>query len=221
MDTLLALFNINTTFFTLLGYPMSYLEFFGTLFTIACVYWATKGKVISWPVGIVGSLLYAVLFFQIQLYSDLLEQVYFIISSFAGWYTWVILKKQQGDVTGGITKNTKKENIAYVGGIVVCTILLSYITMHLHLWLPHYFTIPVSLPILDAFTTVMSFAAQWLLVRKKIENWYLWILVDVIDIGLYWFKGVKFISLEYVLFLVLATLGLVQWMKIMKKEKQA
>jgi len=91
--------------------------------------------------------------------------------------------------------------------------------MNLTVWLPAYFTEPVSLPVLDALTTVMSFIAQWLLMKKKVESWALWILVDIIGIGLYWYKGVRFISLEYVLFLMMATAGLFNWIKNYKLHK--
>ena len=221
MNTILHLFDINTTLFTFIGYPMSYIEFFGTIFTIWCVWLTAKAKVLSWPVGIVGTVLYVALFYQIQLYSDLFEQVYFLISGFIGWWVW--LHPKQGQKNDGaqlkVGRNTVKENVLYVIGIAIGTVILTYITSNLHLWLPAYFTEPAALPFLDAFTTVMSFVAQWLLVRKKFESWVLWILVDAIAIGLYWFKGVRFISFEYVLFLFIAIGGLINWVKIHQKEQ--
>lgn len=221
MNTILHLFDINTTLFTFIGYPMSYIEFFGTIFTIWCVWLTAKAKVLSWPVGIVGTVLYLALFYQIQLYSDLFEQVYFLISGFIGWWVWLHPKQgQKNDVAQlKVGRNTVKENVLYVIGIAIGTVVLTYITSNLHLWLPAYFTEPAALPFLDAFTTVMSFVAQWLLVRKKFESWVLWILVDAIAIGLYWFKGVRFISLEYVLFLFIAIGGLINWVKIHQKEQ--
>jgi nicotinamide mononucleotide transporter len=78
--------SISTVFFTVLGYPMSYIEFFGTVFNIWCVYLTAKGKVLSWPIGMAGIVLYFFLFYQIRLYSDLLEQVYFFVMSIYGWW---------------------------------------------------------------------------------------------------------------------------------------
>lgn len=80
IDTLLYFLDINTTFFTVMGYPMSYIEFFGTIFNIICVYLVARNNIWNWPIGILGVILYIFLFYQIQLYSDLLEQVYFLIT---------------------------------------------------------------------------------------------------------------------------------------------
>ena len=221
-NAIFNLFNINTTFFTVFNYPMSYIEFFGTIFTIWCVWLTTKAKILSWPVGLVGSILYLSLFYQIQLYSDLFEQVYFIITGILGWITWLYLKRDinQVDKTVIVGPNSAKQNILFLLLIIFGTVILSFITMHLSVWLPKYFPQPVSFPVLDAFTTIMSFVAQWLLIRKKIESWILWIIVDFIAIGLYWYKGVKFVSLEYLLFFFIAILGLKNWIKIYRNHKQ-
>lgn len=222
MNFLTSLFDINTTLFTVFNYPMSYIEFFRTAFTIWCVWLTSRAKILSWPIGLIGSALYLFLFYQIQLYSDFFEQVYFIITGALGWYMWVSNKKEidKTDDVVIVSTNSIKQNTIYLFIVIVGTVIMSYITMHLSTWLPKYFPEPVSLPVLDALTTVMSFVAQWLLMRKKVESWILWIIVDIIGIGLYWVKGVKFISLEYVLFLIIATFGLIIWIKNYKSYKK-
>ena len=209
-------FDINNIFFTVLGYQMSYLEFFGTIFTILSVWLTVKAKVLSWPIGIIGVILYVFLFYQIQLYSDLFEQVYFLITGLIGWWIWLHPKTAQEenkDKELKISRNSPKENLIW--GIVVAggTALFMYITINLNVWFPNYFPEPASFPFLDAFTTAMSLSAQWLLAKKKIESWILWIAVDCIAVWLYYSKGVKFVSLEYGLFLILATKGLMDWLK--------
>lgn len=216
MEYITSLFSINTVFFTLWDYPMSYLEFFGTIFTIWCVWLTVKAKILSWPIGIIGTLLYIFLFYQIHLYSDLFEQFYFLITSFWGWWLWLNPKtKAEEDKNQElkIGRNSIRENIWWAGIIVLCTSLFIYVTVNLNIWFPEYFPEPASFPFLDAFTTAMSFSAQWLLAKKKVESWVLWIIVDIIGIWLYYAKGVKFISLEYALFLVLASKGLFDWLK--------
>jgi len=89
---------------------------------------------------------------------------------------------------------------------VVFTFVFAYVINNLSIRFPNQFPEPASYPYLDSFTTVMSFVATILMARKKVTCWYLRILVDIIGIGLYYVKGVKFISLEYVIFLVLAVL---------------
>lgn len=212
--------SISTVFFTVLGYPMSYIEFFGTLFNIWCVYLTAKGKVLSWPVGMVGIVLYFFLFYQIRLYSDLLEQVYFFVMSIYGWWLWTHPKTAEGSVPGelAVSANTSR-NLAWYGVVTaVLSVVLGFIMARIHLLLPTLFPDPASYPYLDALTTVMSFMATVLMAKKKVACWYLWILVDVIGIWLYYAKGVKFVALEYVLFLVLAIQGYRSWKKQLQNQ---
>lgn len=214
------LLDINSVFFTVFQYPMSYIEFVGTVFTIACVVLTARAKVISWPVGIIGSVLYIFLFYQIQLYSDLFEQIYFLITGFMGWWAWTQAKKYTTqDKEFKIQKNSFQQNVICVAIILVGTLVLAYTMQNLHVWFPVVFPKPASFPLLDSFTTVMSFAAQWLLVRRKIENWILWIIIDIIGVWLYWVKGVKFLSIEYVLFFFIASYGFIQWIKKFKNQE--
>jgi nicotinamide mononucleotide transporter len=219
---MLYILDIDTTMFTVWNYPMSYIEFIGTIFTIWCVWLTARAKVLSWPVGIIGTVLYAFLFYQIQLYSDLIEQVYFLATGFIGWWAWTHPKSAQEANSQRelkIQTNTYKQNIFYGVLLLLGTALLTYVIKNLNVWAPQYFTEPASFPLLDSFTTVMSFLAQWLLIRKRIESWVLWIIVDAIAIGLYWVKGVRFVSLEYVLFFFIASFGLVRWIKEFKKSE--
>ena len=88
-------FNINTIIFTIFDYPMSYLEFFGTILNLLSVYLVAKNKIWTWPIGNIAVILFAVLFFQIQLYSDFMEQIYFFITGFYGWWGWLSFKKKK------------------------------------------------------------------------------------------------------------------------------
>ncbi len=215
--------DINTVFFTALEYPMSYIEFFGTLFTIWCVWLTARAKILSWPIGIIGTLLYMFLFYQIGLYSDLFEQIYFLITGFVGWWLWLRPKNKENTDSQNQLKigtNTLKTNLIYLVIVGLGTLFFTYLATNLDNWFPKYFQEPASFPFLDAFTTSMSFVAQWLLARKKVESWILWIIVDIIGIWLYWAKGVKFISMEYVLFLIIATKGLIDWNKEFKSYKR-
>jgi nicotinamide mononucleotide transporter len=206
-----------------MGYPMSYLEFFGTIFNLWCVWLTARGKVSCWPIGMVGIILYVFLFYQIQLYSDLTEQIYFLLMSIYGWWMWThcsLNKKTNEKKRLEISHNIFRENLVSVLVIVLGSVAMGYFMSNIHLYLPKYFSIPASFPYLDALTTVMSFVATVLMARKKVECWYLWILVDIIGIGLYYAKGVKFIALEYLIFLVLATNGFLTWKKEVHQDKK-
>ncbi|MFH0892398.1 MAG: nicotinamide riboside transporter PnuC [Candidatus Falkowbacteria bacterium] len=211
-------FNINTTIFTVIGYPMSYLEFFGTILNLLSVYLVARNNIWSWPVGNIAVVLFAVLFFQIRLYSDFMEQIYFFITGFYGWWIWLKLKKKDArkEDDAGVSGSSGRSLFIYTAGIFIGTIVLGYLMSHIHEWLPRLFSEPASFAYLDAFTTILSFAATILMAHKKFECWYLWILVDIIGIGLYFAKDVVFISLLYAVFLVLASRGLLGWKKAMK-----
>lgn len=215
MNGLIEFLSIDNVFFVLWGYGMSYIEFAGTVLNLLCVYLASRAKVWNWPVGIVGSVLYIILFYQIQLYSDLFEQIYFVITGFYGWWAWSNMKKAGGKYRIGY--GSVRENVYWLLLILAGSLALGMFMKNIHIYLPQYFSEPASFPYMDAFTTVMSFAATILMAQKRIECWYMWVLVDIIGIGLYFAKDVRFISFEYVIFLVLATQGLMDWRKRFKQ----
>ena len=217
---MLSILDVDTVFFTLLGYPMSYIEFFGTIFYAISVWLAVKNKVLTWPISIVGVTLFAILFFQIQLYSDLLEQFYYLATAAWGWWVWVHPKsKEQTDQQSKelvVSTNSGKANLICAVVIGILTVITTALMSNLHLILPNVFQVAASYPLLDSFTTIMSFVGTYLLIRRKIENWYLWIAVDVIAVWLYYQKDVLFLSLLYACFLVAATKGFFEWRKILK-----
>jgi len=203
---------------------MSYLEFFGTVLNILSVWLVTRKNIWTWPVGIVAVVLFGILFYQIQLYSDLIEQGYFLLTGFYGWWLWLRPgghDRHVQDADLGVERASRQTRLLTGGIIAAGTASLGYVMQHVHFYFPRLFPLPASFPYLDAFTTVMSFAAQLLMAHKKIESWYLWIVVDVIGIWLYYVKDVKFVSLLYVIFLVLATKGFLTWAAELRKRPVA
>ena len=205
-----GLLSVNTVFFTVLGYPMSYIEFVGTVLYLWSVWLIAKRNVLTWPVGIASVLLYFALFYQIRLYSDALEQVYYLGASAYGWWYWT-RSKQEDHVISDVRFSAVLPAVTAIAVTVVFSVALGYVTSRLHLWLPGIFPEAASYPYLDSVTTIMSFTAMWLMARKRIESWIYWIVVDVIGIWLYFVKDVRFISLLYVALLMLAVKGLVDW----------
>jgi nicotinamide mononucleotide transporter len=173
-------------------------------------------------VGNIAVILFGILFYQIQLYSDFVEQIYFLVTGFYGWWIWLYFRKNgSGNKKGlAITYNSQPSNIIYMIIIATGSACMGYIMEHIHLYMPNLFPQEASFPFLDAFTTVMSFAANILMAHKKIECWYLWITVDIIGIGLYFAKGIIFVSLLYLIFLILATRGLFNWRRLANPSRQ-
>jgi nicotinamide mononucleotide transporter len=214
-----GLLSVNTVFFTLLGYPMSYIEFAGTVLYLWSVWLITKRNVLTWPIGILSVVLYFALFYQIRLYSDALEQVYYLGASAYGWWYWS--KSQQEDhVISDVTYSSARAVIVAVGVTAALSVALGYATSRVHVWAPALFPEAASFPYLDAVTTVMSFTAMWLMARKRIESWVYWIVVDVIGIWLYFVKDVRFISMLYVVLLFLAVRGLADWRRARARVTQ-
>lgn len=202
---------------------MSYIEFFGTIFTGWSVYLAAKNKVLTWPISLLGIILYGFLFYQVHLYSDLLEQLYYFVTSFWGWYLWAKPKNAAIDPD---TKELKvgslprKTFLPYAVLIIASTYFLGLFMSRIHLFLPAYFPEAASFAYLDSFTTVLSFVATILLAKRIVESWYIWIIVDIIGIWLYFQKDVAFLSLLYLAFLINAFYGLSKWKKTIAKYEE-
>lgn len=213
MELVYAFFSVNTIAFEILGYPISWLELVGTIFNFVCVVLAARRNIWNWPVGLVGVALFGILFYQINLYADVFEQVYYLITGITGWYLWSQVGKRDKDTetTVRITTNTQIQNLYWLVGIAVTSVFTGWLTSNLHLWAPTFFPEPASLPYLDAATTMTAFAAQFLMMRRKLESWYLWLAVDIVAVGLYWYKGVPFVALLYFLFLCNACYGWWTW----------
>lgn len=212
------LLSINNTIFTFMGYQMSYIEFIGTLLNIWSVWLVSKKNIYTWPVGIVAVILFMILFYQIQLYSDFIEQIYFLITGFFGWWVWIKAKPGTNAISD-VAFSTKTGRFLYLGAIGLGTLAMGYFMSHIHIYFPQFFPEPAAFPYLDAFTTIMSFTATILMIYKMIDSWIIWIIVDVIGIWLYYSRGVKFISVLYAIFLILATKGLLHWYSLWKAEK--
>jgi nicotinamide mononucleotide transporter len=204
--------SVNTTAFAVLGYPISYIELVGTVLYLWSVWLIAQRRMLTWPVGIVSVLLYMALFYQIRLYADAIEQIYYLAVSIYGWWTWRRSPRETGNLVS-VRFSRVKATIVTIGITALLSVATGILLSRVHLLLPSIFPEPASFPYLDAITTVMSFTAMWLLARKRTENWIYWIVIDLIGIGLYYVKGVKFVSLLYVILLALATRGLVLWLK--------
>lgn len=201
-------FEISNTAFTIMGYPISYVELIGTVFGLVSVYYASRANILTWGTGIVNEVFLFILFFQVHLYADMFLQVYFFIVTIYGWYNW-----NTTTVENKIAVINTKVRWLIAAVIIVGSLLSGFLITNIHVYLPGYFKVAAAYPFTDSLVMVLSIVATVLLARKKIENWYLWILVDAICVVLYFKKGVYFLSLEYLIFLGLASYGLYHWKK--------
>lgn len=202
----MSLFDIENIVFTILGYDLSYIELIGTLFGFISVILAARANILTWPTGIINEVSFFILFYQVQLYSDMYLQVYFFGVTIYGWYYW---KNQNG--SRSITTLSKKWRFRILLILVITTLMSGYLISKVHLHFPEIFSQPASYPYWDALTTMSSIVATILLSRKIIETWVLWIIVDIISVALYLLKGIHLVAIEYLIFLIICVVGVRNW----------
>jgi nicotinamide mononucleotide transporter len=211
----MSFFDINYAFFELWGYPMSYLEFFGTLAGFVAVYLASRAHIWSWPIGLINVTLFFFLFYQVQLYPDMFLQVFFFITNLLGWWRWLHPKPGEEDRRQHLRVSfiPLKKLLALAVAGLLGTVLTGALASRLHEWFPLLFNKPSAFPYLDSFVTVMSIVTTFMMIEKKIESWIIWIIVDILAAWMYYQKEIKFVALEYLIFCFIAAYGLYNWLK--------
>ena len=178
------------------------LEFVAVIFGIASVLFSRKENILVYPTGIINTIFYTWFCFSWWgLYAEGSLNFYYTIMSIYGWYVWT---KKSNNKTIEITWNTKKDWMISISFFVICWIVL-------YIVLKHYTTSTV--PLGDSFASATAYTGMWQMTRKKIENWIWWILTNTASIPLYFYKGAVFTSFQYIIFLILAIAGFIEWKK--------
>jgi len=210
-----SFFDIENIFFTVLGYAMSYLEFFSVMAGLVAVWLSAKANIWSWPIGILNVSLAFFFYYQIQLYPDMFLQIFFFVTNIMGWWRWSHPGAGEEDrkLELKISFMNRRQFVVLFFTGVLGTVLIAAMASRLHEWLPALFSLPSSFPYADSFILVMSITATFLMIQKKIECWIIWIVIDVVATVLYFVKGAKFFSFEYLVFTLLASFALWNWMR--------
>ena len=183
---------------------MTGLEIVAVAVTLLAV-WLTAREVIwCWPLALVSVTLYAIIFYQAKLYADMgLQGVYFVLSIY-GWWAWLHGGQDRSELA--VTKLSRGGRIlALAIGAALALLLGTLLSRHTD----------ASLPFMDSALTAFSLVAQWLMTRKVLESWMLWIAVDVFYVGMFTFKGLTLTAGLYAVFLGLAAMGLRDWRRSM------
>ena len=162
--------------------------------------WLTvRQNIWNWPVGIANNVFFIALFWRTRLYADMALQFVYIVLAAAGWYWWL----RGGGNRGALT-------VSRIGRITVLACIAATVaaTAGMEVYLRR---VNDSAPLADAFTTAGSLVAQYLLTRKILESWYVWIVVDVIYVALYAAKGLRLTAVLYSLFIVMCVKGWLEW----------
>lgn len=186
--------------------PFGFTETLGFVTGAWCVWLTVKENIWNWPIGIANSFFFLILFWQSSLFADATLQIIYIILGVLGWYWWLY---------GGDKKTELRVSHALRREWIWLAVLLTLGT-----WVE--FTILVrahdAAPFLDALTTAMSLVAQYLLTKKRIENWYIWMSVDVIYVYLYIIKDLYLTAFLYAIFFCMCVRGLVEWKRTQAKH---
>ncbi len=189
---------------------MSWLESTAVLFGIVSVFLSVRQNIWSWPTAIVNVLLYVLVFRDAKLYADMgLQVVYFALSLY-GWYEWLY---------GGENRTQLKVSriTARTAGALLVLAVASVAA--LGTFLAH--STDAALPYMDSATTSTSLVAQWLMTRKVLENWAIWMAVDVVYVGMFIFKHLYLTAGLYAVFFVLAAMGHREWKQSWNADRAA
>lgn len=179
----------------------------GLLYIILSV----KQNIWCWIFGIISSAVYLVVFFNSKIYADMSLQLYYVVMGIYGWIHWSGADKKGKNSLVPIVRLNSKSAI----NLFAITVALFFIIA----WFLIKFT-DSPIPWVDAFTTSLSFTATWMLARKIIEHWIIWVVVDAVSIGLYFYRELYSSILLFGVLTTLAVYGYIEWNKQWKKDQK-
>lgn len=182
------------------------LEWVAVLAGFACIYLAAKESIWNWPVSIISVTAYGFLFYREAMYGDMALQVYFLSTAFYGWYFWLTKRVEQH-------KPIQKLNHSHWIWILMSIPLIS---LALGWFMDKYTNSTV--PYADGFCTAVSFVAQLLLTRKILENWLLWVFVNICYIPLFIYKQLNLSAILYFVLIIIAYKGYLDWRKTYREQ---
>ncbi|HJS00471.1 MAG TPA: nicotinamide riboside transporter PnuC [Flavobacterium sp.] len=194
------------------NYPASeiVLELMGVFFGLASVWFAKKDNILVFPTGLISTFIYAYLLWKWELLGDSMINGYYFIMSIYGWYHWT---RKKGDVEEFPVAIASKKEYKIAAVIFVLTLIFVFLVYQYFDKFTSWYSY------VDTLLTAIFFVGMWLMAKRKIENWILWIIGDFISIPLYFCKGYTFTSLQYLIFTILALYGYLEWKGILKNQE--
>jgi nicotinamide mononucleotide transporter len=187
-----------------------FLEITAVIFGLLSVWYAKKDSILVFPTGIINTSIYVYLLFKWSLLGDMMINGYYFIMSVYGWYLWT--RKEAGEVKYPISTLSIQEKYS---AVVIFTATIAFV-VGVYLFFDKFTTWSAYV---DTLVTGIFFVGMWLMANRKIENWILWIIGDVISIPLYFFKGYTFTSIQYIVFTVIAFYGYLEWKKTLNNTR--
>lgn len=209
------------------GYDLSWIEAIGTLAGLLCIWLASIEKISNYAFGLINVTLFAVIFFQIQLYASLLLQLFFFVANIYGWYAW---SRQRSDNQAELQIRWLSRSKA-ITSLVVIAIAIGLMTRYIDPVFALLTKVAVStlqglglavvmpelqpdaFPFWDSCMMVLSIAAMVMMTRKYVENWILWVIVNLISVVIFALQGVYAMSIEYLILTFIALNGSRMWIR--------
>jgi nicotinamide mononucleotide transporter len=189
---------ISTLYQNLLA--TSWLEAIAVIAGLLSVWFARRGNILVYPIGIVSVLIYVYICYDNKLYADAGINAFYFLMSLFGWYNWA--RNIEGNRHIPIRFNTPGQNYLSLAGILLFFLILIYL-------LRRYTDSDVA--VMDAFTTAVFIIAMWLMALKKVENWLAYSVGNLVSIPLYAYKGLILTSFQFLAFLILGIAGYIKW----------
>lgn len=181
-------------------YATTTIEFLAVLFGILSVLLSRMEHIWVYPTGLINTTLYIYISINAGLYAEASVNTYYTLMSIVGWIMWAkrIEGKETLHITGSSNKEWRNALFFFFASWLVLWLVLSRFTNS-------------TVPLADAFASASAYTGMWLMTRKKLENWIWWTITNVASIPLYFIKGYVFTSFQYLVFLVLAIMGYLEW----------
>ena len=205
MDSIIDFF-INS--YSETPFNMILLEFIAFVFGIISVVYAQKENILVFPTGIISTVITVYILFDAQYFGDMMMNLYYSSMSIYGWWSWTRPKNDNSTIK--ITYTSFNERIIALA-LFILTIIVTYTVYIFNI------TTIELVNYIDIFTSGIFFVAMWFMANKKIENWIFWIIGDLITIPLYSYRGLGMLSIQYLIFTILAIQGYNKWKKSLAK----
>jgi len=186
-----------------------WIEIFGVLTGILYVILEVKQNRLLWPLGIITSAAYIYIFFTGKFYADMGLQVYYVLISIYGWYYWS---------RGGARADSGQLPVVRINRRQLILLLLTFALSWAGIYKVLVRFTDSTVPLGDSFTTALAIVATWMLTRKIIEQWFLWIIANLVSIGLYIYKGLYPTVILYAVYAGMAVYGYMEWKRSMTKR---
>lgn len=193
----------------------NFIEIIGAVTGIIYLYFSVKQKIWLWPIGIISSAYYVVVFYRTQLYADMSLNIYYVMISVYGWFFWLMQKETKAEHVVRITVLSLKDWLVCLFVALTLFFIWGMALVHLPVKMG---MLPSSVPWWDAFLTAGSIVATWMLARKILDQWLWWVVIDGLSVGVFIYKELYFTAGLFVVNTIMAVIGYIKWREDWKKQ---